>query len=166
MIKALLDLDISRETLKDKKEINQVLKELKTRFPDISENMEADEEHQSSRVKLKRDGLGLNIDNEFLSSPDFREFKSLYATIREFGTAPYKVKYKDDIIEFSRARHMFEHILSIAKKGISIQRYKGLGEMNPAVVGDDDEPEEEDAYAGYGKGSRAGRRYLHNTYGR
>ncbi len=136
MIKALLDLDINRETLKDRKEIDNVLKKLKSRFPDISEAIEFDEEHQAYRAELKREELGLTIDNEFLSSPDYREFKSLYATIREFGTAPYKVIHKDDIMEFSRARDMFEHILSITKKGISIQRYKGLGEMNPTQLWD------------------------------
>ena len=31
---------------------------------------------------------------------------------------------------------MFDYILTIAKKGITIQRYKGLGEMNPQQLWD------------------------------
>ena len=32
---------------------------------------------------------------------------------------------------FDSSRKLFDFILSLAKKGIYIQRYKGLGEMNP-----------------------------------
>ncbi len=117
--------------LKDRKAIAALIKELKSQFPNISETIATDEEHHSHSLEITRNNLSIVIDNTFLSSPDFREFKSLYASLRDLGTPPYKVTHNGDTAEFARSRDMFEHILSIAKKGLSIQRYKGLGEMNP-----------------------------------
>jgi DNA gyrase subunit B len=131
IIKALLDRDVKRELLKDRKTIGALIEELKAQFPDISETIASDEEHQSHRIEIRRNDLSIVIDNTFLSSPDFREFKSLYASLRDLGTPPYKVNHNGGTAEFARSRDMFEHILSIAKKGLTIQRYKGLGEMNP-----------------------------------
>ncbi|MEW6714887.1 MAG: DNA topoisomerase (ATP-hydrolyzing) subunit B [Nitrospirota bacterium] len=130
-IKLLIALDVQRDTLKDEKQINALIASLRKKLPLISEKIEPDEEHQAFRIELQRDGLKLIVDNEFLSSPDFRELKSLRASLKDLGDPPYKIKDNDAIKEFGSTRDLFEHILSIAKKGISIQRYKGLGEMNP-----------------------------------
>ncbi len=130
-MKALVDLDINKDALKEEVDIKKLLKGLASKFADMSGTVEFDEEHQAFRAELKREGLKLIIDNEFLASPDFREYQSLYSSLREMGRPPYKIKHNNNIIEFNRSRDMFDYILSIAKKGINIQRYKGLGEMNP-----------------------------------
>ena len=131
VIKTLLHYDLSKDLLKNKEDINVLLKKLKEEFPDLSEELREDEEHQSYRIELKRDGLKLTLDDEFLTSPDFRELKNLFSELKGLGHPPYKVKHNKDIHEFGSSRELFDYILSIAKKGISIQRYKGLGEMNP-----------------------------------
>ncbi len=130
-IKLLMALDVQKDVLKDEEQIKSLIESLRKKLPGLSENVERDEEHQAFRIELKRDGLKLIIDNEFLTSPDFRELKSLHTALKDLGEPPYKIKENDDIKQFERTRDLFEHILSIAKKGISIQRYKGLGEMNP-----------------------------------
>lgn len=130
-IKLLIALDVQKDTLKEEKQIEALIANLKKKLPLIAEKIEPDEEHQAFRIELQRDGLKLIVDNEFLSSPDFRELKSLRAALKDLGDPPYKIKNNDDIKEFGSTRDLFEHILAIAKKGISIQRYKGLGEMNP-----------------------------------
>ncbi|MCG6537100.1 MAG: DNA gyrase subunit B, partial [Syntrophales bacterium LBB04] len=38
---------------------------------------------------------------------------------------------KDGIKEIMTSKELLDFILATAKKGLSIQRYKGLGEMNP-----------------------------------
>jgi DNA gyrase subunit B len=135
-IKALLHYELNKDLLKNKKDINDLIKKLKKEYSDLSEEIRKDEEHESYRVELKRDGLKLIIDDEFLASPEFRELKNLFAELRGLGHPPYKVNYNKEQHEFGSSRELFDFILTIAKKGINIQRYKGLGEMNPQQLWD------------------------------
>ena len=135
-IKALLHYDLNKDLLKDKKECSALIKKLKKEFPDISEDIKKDEEHQSFRIMLNRDGLKLIIDDEFFASPEYRELKKLFSELRGLGHPPYTVNYKEEKHEFGGSRELFDFILAIAKKGINIQRYKGLGEMNPVQLWD------------------------------
>lgn len=130
-IKALLHYDLDKDLLKNKKDVNDLIKKMKKEFPGMSAEIREDEEHQSFRIDLERDGLRLTIDDEFLTSPDFRGLMKLFSELKGLGHPPYKVKHKDETHEFGSSRELFDYILSIAKKGINIQRYKGLGEMNP-----------------------------------
>ena len=135
-IKALLHYDLNKHLLKDRKECTALIKKLKKECPDISEEIQKDEEHEAFRIGLKRDGLKLTIDDEFLASPEFRELKNLFSELRELGHPPYTVNYNKEKHEFGSSRELFDFILTIAKKGINIQRYKGLGEMNPQQLWD------------------------------
>ncbi|NOZ67677.1 MAG: DNA topoisomerase (ATP-hydrolyzing) subunit B [Deferribacteres bacterium] len=131
VIKALLHYDLKKEVLKDREETEKIAKRLREEFPDIKGEIMEDEEHQSFRIELKRDGLRLSIDDEFLTSPDFRELKNIFSELKGLGHPPYRVKHHDETHEFNSSRELFDYILSLSKKGLSIQRYKGLGEMNP-----------------------------------
>ncbi|TNF56082.1 DNA topoisomerase (ATP-hydrolyzing) subunit B [bacterium] len=131
VIKALLHYDLTKDLLKSKKDTNLLIKHLRKEFTNLSEEVLEDEEHQSYRIKLQRNGFTLKIDNEFLKSPDFRQLKSLFSELKGLGHPPYNITYNGGKHRFESSKELFDYILSIAKKGISIQRYKGLGEMNP-----------------------------------
>ncbi len=131
VIKALLHYNLDKDVLKNEKDIHALIRKLKHEFPDLSEELKEDEEHQSYRVELKREGLKLTIDDNFLTSPDFRALKNLFSALKDIGHPPYKVKHNMETHNFGSSRELFDFIFSIAKKGINIQRYKGLGEMNP-----------------------------------
>ena len=135
-IKALLHYELNKDLLKNKKEITALIKKLKKEYPEISDEIKKDEEHESYRIELRREGLQLTIDEAFLASPEFRELKNLFSELSGLGHPPYNVTYKDEKHEFNSSRELFDFILSIAKKGINIQRYKGLGEMNPQQLWD------------------------------
>lgn len=131
VLRFLLGLELSKSTLKDRDEVYALIEKLKTRFPDLNERIEEDEEHQAFKVELERQTLRLTIDDEFLASPDVRELQGIYSTLKTTGEAPYKVIHRDEMKEFNDSKELFKYIFSVAKRGISIQRYKGLGEMNP-----------------------------------
>ena len=102
----------------------------------MTDEIKEDEEHEALRIKLERDGLKLTIDGEFLASPEFRELKNIFKELSGLGHPPYNVKFKEEQHTFESSRDLFDFILTIAKKGINIQRYKGLGEMNPGQLWD------------------------------
>ncbi len=136
LIKSLLHFDLDKDLLKDKKETSALVKKLKKEFSGLTDEIKKDDEHQAFRIKLKRDGLELTIDDEFFGSPEFRELKNLFNELRGLGHPPYNIDYNKEKHEFGSSRELFDFILSIAKKGINIQRYKGLGEMNPQQLWD------------------------------
>ncbi|HEX9830535.1 MAG TPA: DNA gyrase subunit B, partial [Thermodesulfobacteriota bacterium] len=97
--------------------------------------LEEDEEHNCSKIVYEFKENGRNrktvIDFDFLNSPDFTELKNLRDTIKVVGDPPYFVQDNGSDVELRGLKEVTEHILSRGKKGMFIQRYKGLGEMNP-----------------------------------
>lgn len=136
----LLQKNLSKATLKNKEKIILIIEGAKKYLSKslkepVSINLEKDEEHDSFRVsaEYKRDGelRRLIIDEELLSSSEFRELQALRSAIEAIGDPPYKLKEKDEEKGFSSHKELLEYVLNVGKKGLTIQRYKGLGEMNP-----------------------------------
>jgi DNA gyrase subunit B len=48
----------------------------------------------------------------------------------------YIIKTEESLVEIGSLKELLEHVRLIAKKGLTIQRYKGLGEMNPTQLWD------------------------------
>ena len=68
---------------------------------------------------------------EFCASPEFEEVRRISAELAVVGVAPYRVEIGADAEEFLNLQAAVEHVIASARKGLDIQRYKGLGEMNP-----------------------------------
>jgi DNA gyrase subunit B len=71
------------------------------------------------------------IDFEFMDSPEFSELVSLDVQLAALGPPPYVLENGAELIEFRRREDLAERVNELGKKGLAIQRYKGLGEMNP-----------------------------------
>ena len=72
-----------------------------------------------------------NIKFSFFSSKDYKNFKDYLLSVNSlFKEDAFLVK-NDKKMPISNFFKTFEWIISEAKKAYSIQRYKGLGEMNP-----------------------------------
>jgi len=137
LLKFILVSGLNRDSLKDRAKVEEFLEMIreKDRSITIGEVL-LDEEHQTYGVEIRRSNYKLNLDINSLTSPEFRELKNLYSIIRELGEPPYKIRIKDEIKEVSTSSGLFEVVLATAKKGLAIQRYKGLGEMNPQQLWD------------------------------
>jgi DNA gyrase subunit B len=85
-------------------------------------------------ARTRRAGQTLRsaLDHQLATSTDFQKLVRLTGELTELGPPPYELRHGDLAPErFLLIRNLFERILVIANKGLTIQRYKGLGEMNP-----------------------------------
>ena len=88
-------------------------------------------------IRDKETGLFLlKVGRELLGTSDYKRMLKGYEKIYSFNHPPFSICAKQGDEEtkkrytFDNMKELFEFIISEAKKGISIQRYKGLGEMN------------------------------------
>jgi DNA gyrase subunit B len=71
------------------------------------------------------------FDHDFLSSPEFTELCTLRDAFEEIGPAPYLLEIDGTEVQVPGVQELVEAAKKQAGRGQSIQRYKGLGEMNP-----------------------------------
>ncbi len=71
------------------------------------------------------------IGYDFLASVEFRKLLSLYRQLALLHAVPYVVQDNQGQEKFDDPRAFFKYLMDEARKGTTIQRYKGLGEMNP-----------------------------------
>jgi len=101
----------------------------------ITFRYEADAEHGGSRVaivsKLNGSSSETLIDREFLELPEFQRLRRLMDDLKTLGDPPFKIVAGDTETDAGSIGEVHSVIMANARKGLDIQRYKGLGEMNP-----------------------------------
>ncbi len=91
---------------------------------------------QGSDITLscRRNGSNyvLQIPRNFLSGNEWSELLRLFREMTSVGHAPFRLTRGDEPEEhFDHSLALFARIETIARQGLALQRYKGLGEMNP-----------------------------------
>ncbi|UDF31413.1 UNVERIFIED_ORG: DNA topoisomerase (ATP-hydrolyzing) subunit B [Roseateles sp. XES5] len=72
-----------------------------------------------------------HIDMALIGSSDARHIDQLSARLREIYSVPPVLRRKDGRTEITGPRALLDAVFAAGRKGLSMQRYKGLGEMNP-----------------------------------
>jgi DNA gyrase subunit B len=135
-----LDRDLLKNRMALTDAIANVKKTLRIMYPKLESAIEilADEEHQSNKVlcRLQANGavFGLDVTHDLVGSADFRELQKLAPSAIGLGRAPYKLKAKGEEQVLRSTADLVRTILDLGKQGLAIQRYKGLGEMNPGQL--------------------------------
>ena len=106
----------------------------------VAHEVEEDKEHKSNVLKVWTTRYGQKMLSTFsfqtASSSEWIELISLWTKFETslplpIRVGPEKGGSEKDIKEFATHTEFVAHILDLSKKGNYIQRYKGLGEMNP-----------------------------------
>ncbi|MEI6093538.1 MAG: DNA topoisomerase (ATP-hydrolyzing) subunit B [bacterium] len=112
----------------------------KTSHPEIEESSYTKELDPSSgfwkvnfitRRKDERP-VTTTISPEMYALTEYEELCVLGESVRKLGVLPYKLDVVNQgIVEFMSLDELINFVMEEGKKGFTIQRYKGLGEMNP-----------------------------------
>jgi len=123
-----------RDSLQDKQGMTDLAQRLRSQEYQVDELLK-DEEHNVYELMLGAVGNGakrVRVGWELVSSADFQRAIVLWKDISSLDKPPFEVYHdgKDPVLIDGKER-LLSYLLEDAKKGLSIQRYKGLGEMNP-----------------------------------
>ncbi|MCY4613188.1 MAG: DNA topoisomerase (ATP-hydrolyzing) subunit B [Nitrospira sp.] len=132
---------LGRELLKNQPAVRELIERVKERltmaYPQAQVHVDLveDEEHQSNKIvcRMPTNGVvsNLEVNHALVGSADFRELQKLAPNAIGLGRPRYRMKVNDAETIFASTDELVEAILEVGKKGLNLQRYKGLGEMNP-----------------------------------
>ncbi len=94
-----------------------------------------DEEHSlwCPSVRGYQSGIthATSLDSAFLESADYERMLAFADRSAVAGPTPFRLVAGDRSEEIGTARQLLARVIELGTKGLQIQRYKGLGEMNP-----------------------------------
>ncbi|MFN3264415.1 MAG: DNA gyrase subunit B, partial [Aquificaceae bacterium] len=128
ILRALLTAGLTEESLRDASTLSQKVKELEKELPDMVIDVRYDRLEDAYEIVFRDrlTGRRVMVDADFLSSLSYRSL--LEGSKVRF---PVKVSYERKTVEIEAPQDFYSKVFELVKESFEIQRYKGLGEMNP-----------------------------------
>jgi len=134
-VKTLLQQGIAcAEDFGDKRRLKSLHKALSSAGMDVGE-ITADEEHNLFEFPLTGQINGRTVSRKIsrvlVETVEYRDILNLYKSIAGFETPPFVIYHSGGQQRLESKGDLLHYITTIGKEGLAVQRYKGLGEMNP-----------------------------------
>ena len=129
---------LNPDILSDKARAAEAARYIATRLDTLSEEFERGwhgEPTPDGGLKFWRDVRGVReavaIDGALIASADARKLDRMAAELQQTYLRSGTLKRKDETREIRSPTELLSAVFEWGRKGLALQRYKGLGEMNP-----------------------------------
>jgi DNA gyrase subunit B len=140
ILRALVFARVNSETLTSKEKFDGILSRIQTQLQkqnvEFSYTLAQDSEHSAWYATVENTVHGSKrvapINTATVESPEYEELCKHLQAMETIGEGPYTIILENKPeVHVNNGEELAEKILDMAKSGANIQRYKGLGEMNP-----------------------------------
>ncbi|MGA2629935.1 MAG: DNA topoisomerase (ATP-hydrolyzing) subunit B [Terriglobia bacterium] len=130
-VNSMLKAELGKKMeLEDETKLDAIAKDLKAQG--FKTTVKLDEEHNLYTLAYSTETLAeRTIDWEQVSSADYRRLLDLHKRVRGFDKPPFVLSTNGAQITIENRVQLLEHVMTVGKKAFTVQRFKGLGEMNP-----------------------------------